>query len=74
MTVLFGAYLALDAAAFLLFSLGTNYGDIAIVSPIVAASPLIALFLAHVRLHDKLQRSQAVGIAMILIGIIAIAL
>jgi transporter family protein len=73
-TTQFSFYAILNAAAFLLFSVGLNYGSIAIISPIVAAAPLIVLVLARMVLHEKLQINQAVGVAIVLIGIVAVAI
>jgi drug/metabolite transporter (DMT)-like permease len=72
-TTQFGVYAILNAAAFLLYSMSASYGNIAVISPIVAAAPLIVMALAYFILHERLRRNQVLGVVIILIGIIAVA-
>ncbi len=73
-TARFGVYSAANSAAFLLYSIASGYGSIAIVSTIVAADPLMVLVLAYVIMHERLRRNQVLGILIILFGIVAIAI
>jgi uncharacterized membrane protein len=69
-----GAWIILGTAAIILYSLGAKNGYISIVGPLVAAAPFISLILARIFLKERLNTNQLIGIAILLIGIIAIAL
>ncbi len=56
------------------YSVGTSHGYVSVVGPIAAASPFIAVILGVLLLKEKLASNQIIGIALILLGIIAIAL
>jgi drug/metabolite transporter (DMT)-like permease len=56
------------------YNLGVTLSYAAILAPVSAASPLVTIILALVLLREKLAMNQKVGIAMILAGIILLAL
>lgn len=66
-------YVVIGTAAFIFYSVGTSYGSLALVSPIAAAAPFIAVILALLLLKEKLEVNQIFGIAAIIIGLILIA-
>ena len=64
----------IGAAAFSLYSIGTEYGYVAFVGSIAAASPVIAVILGITLLKERIEKHQAVGIALAIIGVVFIAL
>ncbi|MGI0100851.1 MAG: DMT family transporter [Candidatus Micrarchaeaceae archaeon] len=65
-------WIATGVAGFLFYSMGTSTGYISVVGPISAAAPLITVILAMVVLKEKVSLHQAIGIALIILGLIAI--
>lgn len=64
----------LSLIALLAYNLGVTYSYAAVVAPIASASPAVAVVLALLFLKEKLQGHQAIGILMVLAGIILLAL
>lgn len=66
-------YIAVTIIATLAYSIGTNIGYIAFVGPISASSPFMVVLLAAALFKERMSRLQMASIAMIIIGMVAIA-
>jgi drug/metabolite transporter (DMT)-like permease len=62
-----------DVSANALFAFASGHGLLALVSVLGSLYPVMTLFLAHVFLHERLTRTQHAGVAVALVGVIAIA-
>jgi drug/metabolite transporter (DMT)-like permease len=62
-----------DVSANALFAFASGHGLLALVSVLGSLYPVMTLFLAHVFLHERLTRAQQAGVAIALIGVVAIA-
>ena len=60
----------LDAAANLLYLVGTRLGLISVVAVLTSLYPAATVLLARVFLRDRLSRSQVIGLALALAGVI----
>ena len=73
-----GALLAGGSSALaiggLLFGVCINVLPVSVVTPITAASPFITVILARFIHKEKLSRLQALGVAFVIIGALAISL
>ncbi len=67
------AYAWMATTAFALYSVGAGTGSIALVAAIAAAAPLVTVVLAMMLLKERLEPVQAVGLALVLVGLIAIS-
>lgn len=66
-------YVLIGTAGFLLYSLGTSRGDVSLVGPLAAASPFVTVILARVLVKERIDANQIVGIACIILGLVALA-
>lgn len=64
----------LGAAGLVLYNAGVEYSYTSIVAPVSAAAPVITIGLAVLILGERLGSTQKVGIAMVIAGIILLAL
>jgi drug/metabolite transporter (DMT)-like permease len=62
-----------DVSANALFAFASGHGLLALVSVLGSLYPVMTLFLAHVFLHERLTRTQQAGVAIALVGVVAIA-
>lgn len=62
----------LDLAATALLALANSGGEVSIVSVLTSTYPVVTVLLAAVVLHERLLRSQYVGVALTLLGIGAV--
>ncbi len=62
-----------DVTANALFAFASGHGLLALVSVLGSLYPVVTLLLAYVVLHERLTRSQQAGVAIALVGVIAIA-
>lgn len=73
-----GALLASGAAALaiggLLFTICIDVLPVSVVTPITAASPFITVMLARIFFKEKLTRGQIGGVALVIVGSIAVSL
>jgi len=58
----------------LFYTLGINLEFVSLVAPIAAASPFIAVIFSRIFLKEMLELNQKIAVAMIIIGLIVIAL
>lgn len=65
---------ALDMAANVLYIAATRFGLLAIVAVLTSLYPASTVFLARVMLHERLTRSQWVGVGLAACGVACIAL
>jgi drug/metabolite transporter (DMT)-like permease len=63
----------IDLAATSLIALATREGDLSIVSVLSSMYPVITVLLAAALLHERLLRSQYVGVVLALGGVVAVA-
>ena len=63
----------LDVIGFLGFNLGVTTELVSIVTPIVTSYPAVTFMLAHIFLHERLEKNQYIGIGMILSGLVLIS-
>jgi len=63
---------SLDLAATLLIALANAEGDVSVVSVLASLYPVVTVVLAAIVLHERLLRSQYVGIVLALAGIAAV--
>ncbi len=68
---LFGAVLSI---AVLCYTISTNSGYVTLTAPITGSSPLITVLLGVLLLKNKIERNQAVGVLLIIVGIALISL
>jgi uncharacterized membrane protein len=64
----------LPALGSLFYTIGINLEYVSLVVPIASASPFIAVIASAAFLKEKLELNQKIAVAMIVIGLIAIAL
>lgn len=62
-----------DVTANALFAFASGHGLLSLVSVLGSLYPVVTLLLAYVVLHERLTRSQQAGVAIALVGVIAIA-
>ena len=62
-----------DVTANALFAFASGHGLLSLVSVLGSLYPVVTLLLAHVLLHERLTRPQQAGVAIALVGVIAIA-
>ena len=62
-----------DVSANALFAFASGHGLLALVSVLGSLYPVMTLFLAHVLLGERLTRPQQAGVAIALVGVVAIA-
>ncbi len=62
-----------DVSANALFAFASTHGLLALVSVLGSLYPVVTLLLAHVFLHERLTRTQQVGVGVALAGVVAIA-
>ena len=55
------------------YSLGVNSVYASIVAPVVAAAPIVAVFLALGFLKEKLVQEQKIGIFLLMLGLVMLA-
>lgn len=55
------------------YNIGVTVSYASIVAPISAASPLVTIILAYVLLRERLAPNQKIGVAMVLLGIVLLA-
>ncbi len=67
------AYAWTATTAFALYSIGAGTGNIALVAAIAAAAPLITVVLAMLLLKERMEPIQVAGLALIIIGLVAIS-
>jgi drug/metabolite transporter (DMT)-like permease len=63
-----------SVAAYSLYCIGVSEEYTAIVAPIIASSPLVAVVLARIFLKERIRPSQTAGIIVILLGLILISI
>lgn len=56
------------------YNLGLSTGDTSVVAPIAGSFPVLFVLLSRFAFHDRLSRTQAVGIVLSLVGIIFMSL
>ncbi len=64
----------ITALGSLTYTIGINLEYVSLVAPIAAASPFIAVIMAYLFLKEKLELNQIIAVALIIIGLITIAL
>jgi len=64
----------LNVIALFAYNLGVTLSYTAIVAPINAASPLVTIILAYALLKERLVPNQKIGVAMVLLGIVLLAI
>ncbi|MCL5239154.1 MAG: DMT family transporter [Candidatus Marsarchaeota archaeon] len=62
-----------NTAGFLLFGFGSVLGNIAILSPLAAASPFLVVILAYVFLKERLSTHEKLGIALLILGTVLLS-
>ena len=62
-----------DVSANTLFAFASGHGLLSLVSVLGSLYPVVTLLLAYVVLHERLTRAQQAGVAIALVGVIAIA-
>jgi drug/metabolite transporter (DMT)-like permease len=62
-----------DVSANALFAFASGHGLLSLVSVLGSLYPVVTLLLAYVVLHERLTRPQQAGVAIALVGVIAIA-
>ena len=67
-------YSSVGTLAFAAYSVGAERGYVSIVSPVAASSPVVALVLARVFLKERIGAVRALGVFLVLLGILGIAL
>jgi drug/metabolite transporter (DMT)-like permease len=70
--VLVGAA-SLDAAGFVTYNIGLERAPVVLIAPLAAAHPLGTIVLAMLVLRERPGRFQAIGIALTLIGVVALS-
>lgn len=63
----------IDLLATTLIALATARGELSIVSVLASMYPVVTVLLAAIVLHERLLKSQYVGVALALAGVIAVA-
>lgn len=63
----------LNTLGLLTFGIGSAYGDVAVLSPIAAGSPLLAIVLAHLFLGEKLTPNEKAGVVLLVAGTIILS-
>jgi len=63
-----------ETTAFLSFGFGISMGQIAVVSPIAFAFPVVTTILARIFFREILETNQKIGIAAVLLGLVLLAL
>ena len=64
----------LDIAANILYVLATRVTLLAIAAVVTSLYPASTVFLARIRLHERLTRTQWIGVAFAATGVVLIAL
>lgn len=67
-------YVAVGAVGSAAYSIGAERGYVSIVGPVAASSPIVALLLARIFLKERVDTVRAIGIFLVLVGIVGIAL
>ena len=62
-----------DVSANALFAVASGHGLLALVSVLGSLYPVVTLLLAFVFLHERLTRTQGLGVAIAMAGVVAIA-
>jgi drug/metabolite transporter (DMT)-like permease len=70
---LIGLWILVGTAALIIYGVGTQYGYISVVGPLAAAAPIVAVAIARVILKERLTLNEALGIALIIIGVLVLA-
>ncbi len=60
-------------AGLLFYTIGVTYNYSAIIAPVSSASPLVTILLAALLRGENVSKSQAAGIVMVLLGIMALS-
>jgi drug/metabolite transporter (DMT)-like permease len=63
----------LDTTAFLAYSVGTLTGLVSVVAAASATAPLVTVILAGILLSERVAKNQAIGITVIVAGLVLIA-
>ena len=63
----------LSSMGYLGYSLGVNSTYASIVAPVVAAAPVVTIFLALLFLKEKLAKEQKIGIFLLMLGLVILA-
>ncbi|MEM3255011.1 MAG: DMT family transporter [Candidatus Micrarchaeaceae archaeon] len=67
-------WVVLGTAALISYGFGADYGNVSLLSPIAASSVLVSVILGIFVLKEKPEPNQLIGIALIISGIIMIAI
>src|SRR3989338_3984073 len=67
------AYGLADGIAFVLYLLALKGSEVSVVSPIVASSLLVSIFLAKIYLREKMTKKEVAGALLIFIGVIVLS-
>ncbi len=62
-----------NTAGFFLFGFGSEFGNVAILSPLAAASPLLVIVLAYLFLKERISINEKVGIVLLIIGAVLLS-
>lgn len=62
-----------DGIAFVLYLLALKGSEVSVVSPIVASSLLVSIFLAKIYLREKMTKKEVAGALLIFIGVIVLS-
>jgi drug/metabolite transporter (DMT)-like permease len=65
---------ALEASAYLFFNRGAELGELAITGAAVSAYPVIPILVGLLALRERVARHQLVGVAGVLVGMVALSL
>jgi len=63
----------LDAGGNALFAAASRHGAVSVVSVLASLYPVVTVMLARARLHERVHRSQELGIALALAGIVLVS-
>lgn len=58
----------LDTGGMVIYSMGTQHGDVAVVAVLASLFSVVTIALAQLRLRERLARAQWVGVVMVLLG------
>lgn len=58
----------LDTGGMVIYSMGTQHGDVAVVAVLASLFSVVTIALAQLRLRERLARAQWIGVVMVLLG------
>jgi len=62
------AVAVLDTGGMVIYSMGTQRGDVAVVAVLASLFSVVTIALAQLRLRERLARAQWIGVVMVLLG------